>query len=135
MFLPSCSTRLARQPGQWYDTRMETGTIRLSDELRDRISEALRPLDPEKVILFGSYAWGQPTEDSDIDLVVVLREGRMPQTYQDRTANRLRVRRALDAVNREYAMDLLVYTAPEWKMFQESGGSFAKEILSRGIEV
>ena len=114
---------------------MATDTIRLSDELRDRISEALRPLDPEKVILFGSFAWGQPTEDSDIDLVVVLKEDRMPQTYQDRTANRLRVRRALDAVNREYAMDLLVYTAPEWKMFQESGSSFAREILSRGIEV
>jgi predicted nucleotidyltransferase len=87
------------------------------------------------VILFGSYAWGQPVEDSDIDLVVVLDEDRMPQTYQDRMANRLRVRRALDAVNRDYALDLLVYTVPEWRMFRESGSSFAKEILSRGIEV
>jgi predicted nucleotidyltransferase len=114
---------------------MITNTIKLSDELVEQITAALQPLHPEKVILFGSYAWGRPTEDSDIDLVVVLREDRMPQTYQDRAANRLRVRRALDAVNREYAIDLLVYTAPEWRMFQESGSSFAKEILSRGIEL
>lgn len=126
---------MGRHVGHSYNTHMTTNTIKLSDELAEQITAALQPLHPEKVILFGSYAWGWPTEDSDIDLVVVLREDRMPQTYQDRAANRLRVRRALDAVNREYAIDLLVYTAPEWRMFQESGSSFAKEILSRGIEL
>jgi predicted nucleotidyltransferase len=50
---------------------MPEDAMKLSDKLRDRISEAPKPLHPEKVILFGSYAWGQPTEDSDIDLYVV----------------------------------------------------------------
>ena len=109
--------------------------MKLSDELRDRISELLKPLRPEKVILFGSYAWGQPTEDSDIDLIVVLDSEAVPRTYHDRMANRLLVRRALDAVNREYALDVLVYTMPEWKDFQDSGSAFSKEVASRGIEV
>jgi len=109
--------------------------MKLSDELRDRISELLKPLRPEKVILFGSYAWGQPTEDSDIDLIVVLDSEAVPRTYHDRMANRLLVRRALDAVNREYALDVLVYTVPEWKDFQDSGSAFSKEVASRGIEV
>jgi len=38
------------------------------DELKARIAAALRPLTPKKVILFGSYAWGTPNPDSDIDL-------------------------------------------------------------------
>ena len=114
---------------------MPKDTTKLSDELRDQISEALRPLHPEKVILFGSYAWGQPTEDSDIDLIVVLDSKAVPRTYHDRMMNRLVVRRALDALNRDYALDVLVYTVPEWKDFQDLGSAFAREIASRGIEV
>jgi predicted nucleotidyltransferase len=37
--------------------------------LADRIARAFRP---ERIILFGSYAWGAPTPDSDVDLLVVL---------------------------------------------------------------
>jgi hypothetical protein len=59
----------------------------------------------------------------------------MPTTYHDRMMNRLLVRRALDALNRDYALDVLVYTAPEWKRFQDSGSAFAKEVASQGVEV
>jgi predicted nucleotidyltransferase len=109
--------------------------MKLSDELRVKISEALKPLNPEKVILFGSYAWGKPSEDSDIDLIVVLDSEAVSKTYHYRMMNRLRVRRALDALNRDYALDVLVYTVPEWKDFQNQGSAFSKEIASRGIEV
>jgi len=89
-------------------------------------------LDPEKVIVFGSYARGGADPDSDIDLVVVLASETVPKTYHDRMMNRLVVRRALDALKREYALDVLVYTQPEWERFQNSGSAFAKEIASRG---
>jgi predicted nucleotidyltransferase len=35
------------------------------------IAEALKPIESEKVILFGSYAYGVPDEDSDLDICVV----------------------------------------------------------------
>jgi predicted nucleotidyltransferase len=35
------------------------------------IIERLLPLDPDKIILFGSYAYGVPNEDSDIDLLLL----------------------------------------------------------------
>ncbi len=114
---------------------MSTDTIKPSNELIDRISEALKPLHPEKAILFGSYAWGQPSEDSDIDLIVVLNKEETPRTYHDKMVNRLLVRRALDELNRDYALDVLVYTSPEWRDFQELGSAFSMEIASRGIEV
>jgi predicted nucleotidyltransferase len=114
---------------------MRKGTMELSDELRQQIRESLKPLHPEKVIVFGSYAHGGADRDSDIDLIVVLDSEAMPATYHERMVNRLLVRRALDALNRNYALDVLVYTAPEWKRFQDSGSAFAKEVASQGVEV
>ena len=37
--------------------------------LHQEIVERLKPLDPDKIILFGSYAYGTPTADSDLDNV------------------------------------------------------------------
>ena len=44
---------------------------RLSQTFINEIIEQLKPLDPDKVLLFGSYAWGDPDEESDIDLFIV----------------------------------------------------------------
>ena len=41
------------------------------EEIKTEIINKLKPLDPDKVILFGSYAYGTPNENSDIDLVIV----------------------------------------------------------------
>jgi hypothetical protein len=49
------------------------------EAIKKEIVEQLKPLDPEKVILFGSYAYGQPTEESDIDLYIVTKDDFIPQ--------------------------------------------------------
>ncbi|RLA75180.1 MAG: hypothetical protein DRG11_02410 [Epsilonproteobacteria bacterium] len=41
------------------------------EELKPQIIKALMPLKPDKIILFGSYAYGTPNEDSDIDLFLL----------------------------------------------------------------
>ncbi|MEA3386965.1 MAG: nucleotidyltransferase domain-containing protein [Patescibacteria group bacterium] len=41
------------------------------EELKPQIIEALLPLKPDKIILFGSYAYGTPNENSDIDLFLL----------------------------------------------------------------
>jgi len=38
------------------------------EQLKPQIVESLMPLDPDKIILFGSYAYGNPNEESDIDI-------------------------------------------------------------------
>lgn len=40
--------------------------------LKEAIKRIIEQFHPEKIILFGSYAYGQPTTDSDIDLLVVM---------------------------------------------------------------
>jgi predicted nucleotidyltransferase len=43
---------------------------KLPYQLINEIISQLKPLDPDKVILFGSYAWGVPDNESDIDLFI-----------------------------------------------------------------
>ena len=105
------------------------------DALRGRIRECLKPLRPAKVIVYGSCVRGEGDRDSDIDLIVVLDSETTPQTYRERMENRLTVRRALDALNRDYALDVLVYTWPQWRRFQEMGSAFSREVVSQGVEL
>jgi predicted nucleotidyltransferase len=109
--------------------------MELSDEVRHQIRESLKPLYPEKMLVFGSYAHDEADQDSDIDLIVVLDSDVVPTTYRERMMNRLLIRRALDELNREYALDVLVHTAAEWKRFQDSGSALSKEVASQGVEV
>lgn len=43
-----------------------------SDALAEVVNRIIQAVHPEQILLFGSQAWGQPDEDSDIDLLVVL---------------------------------------------------------------
>jgi len=114
---------------------MATDTIGLSGEMERRIRDALTPLRPEKVILFGSYAWGRPTEDSDIDLYVVTQDDFMPATWrQKRDIVRTVSNRILD-LRTQHAIDLLVHTKPMHRKFIEIDSSFARQIMSEGVRL
>ena len=77
---------------------------------------------PDKIILFGSHAYGQPHEDSDVDLLVI-----MPARNQLDQA--FKIRWQLPA---PFAMDLIVRTPKEMKWRLEEGESFLTEITSKG---
>jgi predicted nucleotidyltransferase len=114
---------------------MPRDATKLPDELRQQISEALRPAHPEKVILFGSYAWGHPTEDSDIDLYVVTQDDFVPSTWrQRRDIVRSISDRILD-LRMRYPIDLLVHTKPMHREFVERKSSFARQIMSKGTRL
>src|SRR6266446_9351969 len=77
---------------------------------------------PEKIILFGSHAYGTPHEDSDVDLLVV-----MPARNQHDQAVRIRWRLAAP-----FPLDLVVRTPKEMKWRLEEGESFLTTIVSQG---
>lgn len=79
---------------------------------------------PEKIILFGSYAYGKPSPDSDLDILVIMNS-------QERPAERvLAVSRLLRP--RPFPMDILVRTPGEIAASLEQRDSFILEILNRG---
>src|SRR5205085_10297539 len=89
-------------------------------QLSDRIAERFRP---DRIILFGSYAYGTPRKDSDVDLLVVMPfEG-----------NGLRqAAEMIRQVDPPFAVDLLVRTSAELKQRLEWNDFFLREIVDKG---
>ncbi|MCL2282063.1 MAG: nucleotidyltransferase domain-containing protein [Fibromonadales bacterium] len=107
----------------------------LSADVISRIVQCLMGLNVYKVILFGSYAKGTATEDSDIDLVVILDSNEMSQLFKDRMARRRPVSRALLEINRQYSMDIIVYTKAEFNYLKHKEDFFVQEIEETGKEL
>lgn len=78
---------------------------------------------PARIILFGSYAYGKPTPDSDVDLLVV-----MPCKGRSLDAA-LKVRLAVDA---GFPLDLIVRTPRELRRRLALGDFFLREIVNKG---
>jgi len=97
------------------------------------IIERLRLLNVHKVILFGSYAWGTPGKDSDIDLLVVTDDDVMPQSYKEKSDIFLRVADCLEDIEREIPIDLIVYSKTMFERFLELRGMFSRKILRDGV--
>lgn len=108
---------------------------RNGNDLKKQLIEKLKPLNPERVILFGSYAYGQPNLDSDIDLMVVLRDDFMPSNFKENMEIYLKVSSILRDLKRKFPIDLIVYTRSMYERFVELKSSFSKEILSEGVNL
>ena len=92
----------------------------------------LEAIDPVKVILFGSSAKLNATSDSDLDFLVVLNEDKLPTTYEEKLGLKVRVREALLSLNNKIAIDLIVYTIPEYDEFRKIDSAFCKDIHDNG---
>ena len=102
------------------------------ETIQNELLEALRPLHLDKIILFGSYAYGTPHKDSDIDLYIVTNDDYIPQSYKERRALVWKVSQKILDIRKKYTIDLLVHTKKMNKKFVELQSTFAKEILEKG---
>jgi predicted nucleotidyltransferase len=107
----------AALPARWYwgaDVPMRV-IRRFARQVAERFQ-------PDKIILFGSHAYGRPHADSDVDILVV-----MPCRNQHDQAFKIRM-----AVPAPFPMDLLVRKPSEIQWRLEEGELFHSEILRRG---
>lgn len=107
--------------------------MKLSLELKNAIVESLLPLNPEKVVLFGSYAYGEPNASSDIDLYVVTSDEHTPQNWREKSAVFLKTIKALDEIQKQIPIDLIAHTKPMYQKFVELDGMLSRKILREGI--
>ncbi|OGZ78550.1 MAG: hypothetical protein A2528_03120 [Candidatus Staskawiczbacteria bacterium RIFOXYD2_FULL_37_9] len=99
---------------------LESIRIKLAEITKQIVAE----YNPEKIILFGSFAWGDPNENSDIDLLIVknTEKGKLE-----------RMREVRDLVNTDFAVDILVYTPEEIiRSISEYKNLFIEDILRHG---
>ena len=101
--------------------------------IKHEIVKRLKPLDLERVILFGSYAYGTPNEESDIDLYVVTKDEFIPQSFKEKSAITKNVSRAIRDLRTLFAIDLIVHTKVMSKNFKELNSFFLRELLTKGV--
>jgi len=94
--------------------------------------EAIKQSDPYRIILFGSHANGTATEDSDIDMVVILDNNDVAKTYQERAEKKLIINRLVRDINYKVALDILVYSKEEYNIVKGDGNYFIDEIERTG---
>jgi len=78
---------------------------------------------PEQIILFGSYAYGQPNQDSDVDLLVILPFEGLPVYKAIEIRKKLRP---------NFSLDLIARTSKQIQQRLDMGDFFIRDILQRG---
>ncbi len=92
-------------------------------QIRQVCDQIVRLFRPEKIVLFGSYADGKPTEDSDVDLLVV-----MPFRGKGfRKAAEIR-----SQIEADFPLDLIVRSPREVRQRLAWGDLFLREVTERG---
>ena len=91
--------------------------------IRQLCTRIAREFKPEKIILFGSHAYGQPTPESDLDVMVIMQFEGDPLEQAVTMLNRL---------NMLLPIDLLVRTPEQIQQRLEMGDHFIRDIIERG---
>lgn len=93
------------------------------ETIRELVSRIARRFHPNRIILFGSYAYGNPRPESDVDLLIVM------DTPLRSAQQALEIRQDIKPL---FGVDILVYTPSLLEERLRLGDSFLQEIIARG---
>ena len=93
-------------------------------EIKAVSREIVRRFNPQRIILFGSHAWGKPTEDSDVDLLVILPfEGPGPEKSAE----------ILAKVPHRVPLDVIAATPERIQERLAIGDMFIEDVVENGV--
>lgn len=94
------------------------------EDIQGVVRQIVERFHPEKIILFGSYAQGVPTEDSDVDLYVIMNVA----------GNTLRASANISAsIDQPFPLDILVFEPARLQAALACGGVFVTEVVDKGV--
>ena len=100
--------------------------IAIESKLKEITDKIVREFQPEKIILFGSWAWGEPQESSDVDLFVMKKSGK------SRIERGRELRRLLSGSGFP-SLDILVYTPEEVDVsINQNRNLFIEDVVRNG---
>ena len=88
--------------------------------MADKIAKEFKP---EKIILFGSYAWGKPGPDSDVDLFIIKETDNTRDTAKNIDKS---------VFPRPFPIDFVVYRPSQVDSRSKAGDFFISDVLSKG---
>lgn len=94
------------------------------EAIEDVVRQIVQKFRPRAIILFGSYAYGNPQPESDLDLLVII------DTSLRETQQALVIAQSLECD--WFGRDLMVYTPEKLQQRLDLGDSFLKEIIAQG---
>lgn len=102
--------------------RWEYGKLVPRAVILEYVHQIAERFHPERIILFGSYAYGKPHKDSDVDILVV-----MPAYDEINQAVRI-----LEKTDSSFPLDLIVRTPHNLHWRLQEGDWFLRDIIDRG---
>jgi predicted nucleotidyltransferase len=91
--------------------------------ITDAVNQIVRSFQPQRIILFGSYAYGHPRQESDVDLLVVM------DTHRTETEQAVHICQEIDY---HFGLDLIVRTPATMSRWLALGDPFLNEVVSKG---
>jgi uncharacterized protein len=98
------------------------------EKIKPEIIEKLKPLKPNKIILFGSYAYGNPTENSDIDLFLIKDDLSIDKSRQYEISAHIKVRELIA----KYKIGFDILSAPTEFLKKREDYFYKVDILQNG---
>ncbi|MBL7199135.1 MAG: nucleotidyltransferase domain-containing protein [Anaerolineae bacterium] len=102
------------------------GTVQAKQDLERLLGKLIAEYTPQQVILFGSHAYGEPDQHSDLDLLIV------KETSETPFWRRVQVGRIVQDKRRKTPIQPLVITPQELALQLEKGDPFLTEIMEKG---
>ncbi len=111
------------------DTDLTVPTIDIRENIPTTVIHSLahkivEKFHPQRIILFGSYAYGTPRPESDVDILVIM------ETPLKESEQALQIRLAVNVL---FGLDLIVYTPENLAQRIAWGDSFLREITGQGL--
>jgi uncharacterized protein len=94
--------------------------------IQELITQIVEQFQPERIILFGSYAYGDPRPESDVDLLVIM------DTPLRETQQALQIRQYINPL---FGVDIIVTSPSRLELRLKLGDSFLREITEKGLVV
>jgi predicted nucleotidyltransferase len=99
-----------------------------SDQIEEVKNRLVLVFHPEAIYLFGSYAWGEPTEDSDLDILVIVQKS-------DEKMHKRAFPASMALIDLMIPKDVLVYTKDEFDSRKNEKSSLSYKVLLEGKKI
>lgn len=103
------------------------------ENIKNQIVDRLKSINPELIILFGSYAYGTPNENSDLDFFLVTKDEFIPDSLNKMIELKLSVSKLVREYQKQIPIDIITHTKPMSEKFKESQNYLYNDIFNRGV--